>query len=250
MTTPKVENRLGGRIPYSGERADIGRNTFANRGLGVIFNSAVKFRSGGGDARHFEQYSNETIALVASASVDMHRAPTGAGAALVGFSVRTWQIPDGSTNAIFGLAQSPDGYLWIGTTGGLNRFDGVDYQTHQLGSQYGLSDSRVRMLLTSRSGGLWVVLDRAVVLLRLNQAPIVIKENIPPQRIESMVEESDGVLWLGYRAGPIVRIKDGIPQTFDGSGGFPQADSARPSLALDNNGVVWLARATPGNDPR
>src|SRR5438094_154212 len=85
-------------------------------------------------------------------------------AAPEGFSVRTWQIPDGSTNMVLGLAQSSDGFLWIGTTEGLSEFDGVNFQTHPLGAPFGLPDSRVRMLLAGRSG-LWVAMDGAVLLL-------------------------------------------------------------------------------------
>ena len=40
------------------------------------------------------------------------------------WSVRTWQMDDGSNNSMSGIAQSPDGYLWIATLAGLNQFDG------------------------------------------------------------------------------------------------------------------------------
>ena len=159
------------------------------------------------------------------------------------FSVRTWQIPDGSTNTVFGVVQSPDGYLWIGTTGGLSQFDGVDFQTHLLGAPLGLSDSRVRMLLASKTSGLWVALDGAVVLLRTNQPPIVVKENVPPQRVETMQEDRTGALWLGYRTGPLCRIAAGKAETFNTSQGLPRSNSPIPSLAIDNQGQLWLAPA-------
>jgi signal transduction histidine kinase/ligand-binding sensor domain-containing protein len=163
-------------------------------------------------------------------------------AAPAAFSVRTWQIPDGSTNTVFGVAQSPDGFLWAGTTAGLSEFDGVTFRTHLLGAPLGLSDSRVRMLLTSRGGGLWVALDGAVVLLRTNQPPIVVKDNVPPQRVETMVEDNDGALWLGLRGGPICRVRDGKATIFDSKDRFPDASISLPSLAVDTRGRVWLAR--------
>src|SRR4051812_40758672 len=35
------------------------------------------------------------------------------------WSVRTWQIPDGSANTVTGIVQSADGYLWVSTTAGV-----------------------------------------------------------------------------------------------------------------------------------
>ena len=164
------------------------------------------------------------------------------------FSVRTWQIPDGSTNTIFGLAQSLDGFLWIGTTGGLSEFDGVSFQTHAPGAPFGLTDSRVRMLLASRSGGLWVAIDGAVVFLRKDQPAIVVKQNVPPLRVATMAEDNEGALWLGYRAGPICRVFNGIATSFDTANGFPHTGATMPSLAVDSNGRVWLARSAPWRD--
>jgi len=43
---------------------------------------------------------------------------------------RVWQTGDGlPQNSVNALAQTRDGYLWIGTSGGLARFDGVLFRT-------------------------------------------------------------------------------------------------------------------------
>src|SRR5688572_29759804 len=65
------------------------------------------------------------------------------------WSVRTWQIPDGSNNTITGVAQSPDGYLWISTSAGLNQFDGARFVHHGLAKPLGLEGSNVRVMLPS-----------------------------------------------------------------------------------------------------
>src|SRR5271170_6876354 len=137
------------------------------------------------------------------------------------WSIRTWQIPDGSNNSITGLAQSPDGYLWIGTTAGLNQFDGVHFEHHALGGPLGLADSRVRMLLSSRSGGLWVVFDGSVVFLKLNARPTVFQGNVPSGRAQSIAEDRDGAVWIGYRSGRICQIKNGKVIQLSGDSGIP-----------------------------
>src|SRR4051812_24532527 len=45
------------------------------------------------------------------------------------WSVRVWQADEGlSSNNVTGLAQTPDGYLWIATRTKLARFDGVQIE--------------------------------------------------------------------------------------------------------------------------
>src|ERR1051326_1367638 len=42
------------------------------------------------------------------------------------YVLRTWQTDDGlPQNTVTGIAQTPDGYLWLATQGGLARFDGL-----------------------------------------------------------------------------------------------------------------------------
>ena len=39
-----------------------------------------------------------------------------------------WRVQDGALSANpTSIAQTPDGYIWIGTKGGLYRFDGVTF---------------------------------------------------------------------------------------------------------------------------
>jgi signal transduction histidine kinase/ligand-binding sensor domain-containing protein len=158
------------------------------------------------------------------------------------WSVRTWQIPDGSTNAVNGIAQTPDGYLWIGTTAGLNQFDGLSFEHHTLGTPIGLPDSRVRELLPTRRG-LWAAMDRSIVLLRPAQPPLVITKSVPPQRAESLIEDTQGALWVGYRGGPVCRIQDDKATVLNANDGIPMPTSAHPSWALDSHGQLWLAKS-------
>ena len=53
----------------------------------------------------------------------------------VPFLINSWKTQDGlPQNSVLAIAQTPDGYLWIGTKGGLSRFDVVQFKN------YGLAD--------------------------------------------------------------------------------------------------------------
>jgi ligand-binding sensor domain-containing protein len=62
-------------------------------------------------------------------------------------------LPD---NSIQALAQTTDGYLWVGTTAGLARFNGVEFKVFRAGNIPGLINSETTSLWANKEGGLWV----------------------------------------------------------------------------------------------
>src|SRR6266567_2115970 len=68
-----------------------------------------------------------------------------------------WKIRDGFTKGIINsIAQTPDGYLWLGTEFGLVRFDGVRTVPWQPPPGQHLASSAVTRLLAARDGTLWI----------------------------------------------------------------------------------------------
>jgi len=71
---------------------------------------------------------------------------------------RGW--PGGSITAI---AQSSDGYLWIGTDKGLVRFDGFNFHQFQLAHPDPIWIGPVRTLVVDASDNLWILLQNTLV---------------------------------------------------------------------------------------
>jgi len=68
-----------------------------------------------------------------------------------------WNVRDGfSLGAIFAMAQTPDGYLWLGAESGLFRFDGVRSIPWQTPAGQHLPDNNIRLRGT-RDGTVWIV---------------------------------------------------------------------------------------------
>ena len=68
-----------------------------------------------------------------------------------------WTVRDGfSLGNIYAIAQTPDGYLWLGTEFGLFRFDGVRSLPWQPPEGQHLPDRNINSLLVTREGTLWI----------------------------------------------------------------------------------------------
>src|SRR5678809_1337652 len=68
----------------------------------------------------------------------------------------TWKIRDGFPKGqVTSIAQTPDGYLWLGTEFGLVRFDGVRNTPWQAPPDQHLPSDYIFSLLAARDGTLW-----------------------------------------------------------------------------------------------
>src|SRR3982074_3399773 len=73
---------------------------------------------------------------------------------------RIWRTQDGlPENRIRAIAQTPDGYLWIGTSGGLARFDGVRCVVSALSNPPAMTGDDISALSVARDGSLWAATD-------------------------------------------------------------------------------------------
>src|SRR3974377_1642979 len=68
-----------------------------------------------------------------------------------------WNVRDGLTKvSITSIAQTPDGYLWLGTDFGLYRFDGVRAVPWPPPVGQQLPSSYIRHIMAARDGTLWI----------------------------------------------------------------------------------------------
>src|ERR1700678_1957485 len=76
---------------------------------------------------------------------------------LEGYTRHVWQAPDGlPEQTVQAFAQTPDGFLWVGTTGGLLRFDGAHFTLFDRQNTPSLHENNIFCLMVSRDGALWI----------------------------------------------------------------------------------------------
>jgi signal transduction histidine kinase/ligand-binding sensor domain-containing protein len=163
------------------------------------------------------------------------------GDANVNWLTRSWQSDDGlPDNSVSGVAQTPDGYLWVATAGGLMRFDGVRFQEFSLANLDGVPNRVVRAMVRDEQGSLWLAMDRGVVVCIAKDGTRVFKDGLPDARAIGMAVDVQGAIWITYGNGGVTRIKNGGVTVFDSTSGWPASGDS--SLISDVKGQIWFAR--------
>jgi signal transduction histidine kinase/ligand-binding sensor domain-containing protein len=105
-----------------------------------------------------------------------------------------WRMKDGllrgEPNVI---TQTPDGYIWIGTTAGLMRFDGVRLAPWKPPDGSQLPSPNIRALLAARDGSLWIGTDAGLSHWSHQNLVTYLKE---PALISAILEDQRGGIWV------------------------------------------------------
>ena len=114
------------------------------------------------------------LACSCSAALDSDRT-------IAQFAHTAWGPKDGAPSVVTALAQTSDGYLWLGGPDGLYRFDGVVFERYQPQSGGPFPARTVSSLLALPNGDLWIgFLPGAITLLRNGNATnYTVREGVP-----------------------------------------------------------------------
>jgi ligand-binding sensor domain-containing protein len=117
-----------------------------------------------------------------------------------GYTRRVWQTQDGlPENTVQAFAQTPDHYLWIGTSGGLVRFDGAKFLAFDRGNTPEIHENSIFCLTVSREGSLWAGTDGGG-LVRYKKGVFRAysgTEGLTNGFVRAVYEDREGTLWVG-----------------------------------------------------
>jgi len=144
---------------------------------------------------------------------------------------------DGAPNNIRALAQTQDGYLWIGTTAGLFRFDGVRFTAFEPPAGESFPATRVQRLLATRDGALWIVWAAGEVSLFQNGhlTSYSTKDGLPATA--ALVESDDGTI-IAATASGLFRFERGAWKDVTKEWNFPGKQARQ--LYFDKMGTLWV----------
>ncbi len=157
-----------------------------------------------------------------------------------GYTRRVWQTQDGlPENTVQAFAQTPDHYLWIGTSGGLVRFDGARFVVFDRGNTPEMRENSIFCLTVSRDGSLWAGTDGGGLLryrkgLFRAYSP---SDGLTNGFVRAVYEDREGTLWTGTDDGLFKLSGERFIRT-DGNGKIPAL--AVHDIREDHAGRLWV----------
>jgi ligand-binding sensor domain-containing protein/signal transduction histidine kinase len=113
-------------------------------------------------------------------------------------------------SSVYSLVQTRDGYLWVGTRGGLARFDGVRFTTFDNRDKSQLRENEIWSLLEADDGSLWIATFGGGVS-RLKDGRFQVftrRDGVASDYVTSLSKGPDGSIWIGTDGG-VSRFRDG-----------------------------------------
>jgi len=129
------------------------------------------------------------------------------------FFVRSWKTDSGLPgNVVTAIVQTRDGYLWVGTYGGLARFDGVRFTVFNSANTPELQSDRITSLYEDAQGILWIGHERGDLTSYRNGKfeSLGIQESGVRRKISAINADEASDIWMLNDDGTLERIRDGL----------------------------------------
>ncbi len=140
-------------------------------------------------------------------------------------------LPETQVNAI---AQTPDGYLWLGTRRGVVRYDGLTFRLFSPEDNPALGTGLINGLVADSLGRLWIATAHGLAVREHGVFRRIATTEIPDLPTWEVLVDRRGRVWVAGAFG--LRRGDGVKYS-----AVPGADAYTYSLTQGNDGRVWMA---------
>jgi PAS domain S-box-containing protein len=167
-------------------------------------------------------------------------AASGSDRTITQFAHTAWGPKDGAPSSVTSLAQTPDGYLWLGGTDGLYRFDGVVFERYQPRSGGPFPPRTVSSLLALPNGDIWIGFWPGVISLLRNGNVVNFSshDGVPEGRISGFAQDWEGTTWAATSRG-LVRLEGDRWKIVAQGWNFPEGSAN--AIFLDRMGTLWVS---------
>ncbi len=183
----------------------------------------------------------QTLALAPAAS------PSAASLEkfLTQFKVDTWQTEQGlPQNAVQAIYQSKAGYLWVGTAGGLARFDGVRFAAFEAAIFPQAASRPIFGFFEDAQGSLWIGHSRGAARYRDGKFEAAFDAALTDgRRVWAFAQGRDGAVWVATENG-LVRWNKGVAKLYQEADGLPT--NRLRTLDFDRDGTLWIGTTGGG----
>jgi signal transduction histidine kinase/ligand-binding sensor domain-containing protein len=156
------------------------------------------------------------------------------------FAHTAWGPKDGAPTVVTALAQTSDGYLWLGSSDGLYRFDGVVFERYQPQSGRPFPAQEVRSLLALPNSDLWIGFrSGGISFLRNGHATnYTVREGVPVGMVRGLAQDREGTIWAATTSG-LARLEGDRWKEVGKDWNFPGKSAI--AVFLDGHGTLWVS---------
>ncbi len=134
--------------------------------------------------------------------------------------------------------QDRRGYIWVGTYGGVARYDGARFRTYGLGD--GVPNSTINVIGENADGEVVIGTRGGIAVLNGNRFEPIEAPGLSGAAVNALHLDTDGTLWVGTENG-LVRMLGKATHHFGTEQGLP--DSRVLAVACDYTGRLWVGTA-------
>jgi ligand-binding sensor domain-containing protein/signal transduction histidine kinase len=156
------------------------------------------------------------------------------------YAERIWRMQDGLPEQVVqAFAQTNDRYLWIGTTGGLLRFDGARFVQFDRENTPVFTDNNIFCLTVSRDNTLWIGSEGGGLIRYRNGQfrAFSAADGLTNNFVRAVYEDRRGQLWVGTDNG-LFRLSGERFERIDDNAFLPLL--AVHAIYEDSNGGIWV----------
>jgi ligand-binding sensor domain-containing protein len=182
--------------------------------------------------------------FVTSASTESNGAISRLGRGEQPVTFHAWQREQGlPQNSVRAMAQTSDGYMWVGNDDGVVRFDGARFVS--FGLREGLNSGPVQTLFGDRAGALWIgTAGGGLTCWKGGKfTNYTMRDGLPADSITALAEDGEGRLWVGTEAGLVV-WRNGSDSLLSEAGSFK--GKTITTLYKDKAGTIWVGATGAG----
>lgn len=158
------------------------------------------------------------------------------------YVIDTWQMEQGlPDNFVNDIIQDRNGYIWMGTRGGIVRFDGVRFTVFDKNNYAEIRVNDIYKAVQDQSGTLWFgTLDSG--LIKFNNGRLQLfttADGLASNKINALYVDTSGNLWIGTDGAGLNCYRDGKFITYNTSNGL--TSNTVSSIIQGYDGTIWVA---------
>ncbi|MGO4515852.1 two-component regulator propeller domain-containing protein [Terriglobus sp. 2YAB30_2] len=154
-----------------------------------------------------------------------------------------WTYIEGAPGQVRALAQTTDGYLWLGTATGLFRYDGIQFQAYKPQSGRAFPQRNIVSLFATPDGGLWVgYWYGGVSFIKDGRVTDYGKpDGLPSSQVLAFARDRQGVIWIAAGKDGLVRLEGSRWKKIGPDTGF---SGPANTVFVNRAGTVWVGTPT------